>query len=104
MKSACNDQIEEVKTQVRELLGYNIIFRSDSIVRMEPVVVGSGELSFLIKYTDRENEEIVLRIVGSNKELYIEQFHDIYQTYVIEDGNIPAFLNAAALELYGLKA
>lgn len=104
MKSVFNDQIEELKTQVRELLGYNIVFRSDGVVRVEPVVVGSGELSFLVKYTDRENKELVLRIVGSNKDMYIEQFQDIYQTYVIEDRNIPAFLNAAILELYVSKA
>lgn len=91
------NSIKDTIGRIRELWGYNAIFRLDGCVRLESVFVDKAELAFLVK---DEDDESILRIVGSNKEKYMDLLGDIYQTYIVSQRSVPAFLNAAYLELY----
>ncbi|CAO3631873.1 unnamed protein product [Mucor hiemalis] len=91
------NSIKDTIGRIRELWGYHAIFRLDGCVRLESVFVDKAELAFLVK---DEDDESILRIVGSNKEKYMDLLGDIYQTYIISQRSVPAFLNAAYLELY----
>ncbi|KAF1805028.1 hypothetical protein FB192DRAFT_1249971, partial [Mucor lusitanicus] len=95
-------KINETSSQIRQLLGYNVIFRSDGVTRLESILVDPTELAFIVKIGDThsESEQGKLRMVGSKKEHYMKQLEDIYQLYIIQDRNIPAFLCAAAQDLY----
>ncbi|KAL9559841.1 hypothetical protein MBANPS3_000221 [Mucor bainieri] len=102
LHSAWEAKVNETSSQIRQLLGYNVIFRSDGVTRLESILVDPTELAFIVKIGDThsESEKGMLRMVGSKKEHYMKQLEDTYQHYIIQDRNIPAFLSAAALEFY----
>lgn len=95
-------KINETSSQIRQLLGYNVIFRNDGVTRLESILVDPTELAFIVKIGDThgESEKGMLRMVGSRKEHYMKQLEDIYRHYIIQDRNIPAFLCAAAQDFY----
>ncbi|KAL7310784.1 coiled-coil domain-containing protein mad1 [Mucor circinelloides] len=95
-------KVNETSSQIRQLLGYNVIFRNDGVTRLESILVDPTELAFIVKIGDThsESEKGMLRMVGTKKDHYIKQLEDIYRVYIIEDRNIPAFLSAAAQEFY----
>ncbi|CEP13376.1 hypothetical protein [Parasitella parasitica] len=95
-------KVNETSSQIRQLLGYNVIFRNDGVTRLESILVDPTELAFIVKIGDAhgESEKGMLRMVGSKKEHFMQQLEDIYRVYIIQDRNIPAFLSAAAQEFY----
>jgi hypothetical protein len=92
------NKVQESSTRVRQLFGFTVITRPDDLIRLESPWVDPAELSFMVKL-DGDGSSI-LRMIGSKAEEYRESLYDIYQTYIIVDLNLPAFLNAAAQELY----
>ncbi|KAI8643696.1 hypothetical protein BD408DRAFT_414398 [Parasitella parasitica] len=102
LHSVWEAKVNETSSQIRQLLGYNVIFRNDGVTRLESILVDPTELAFNVKIGDAhgESERGMLRMVGSKKEHFMQQLEDIYRVYIIQDRNIPAFLNAAAQEFY----
>ncbi|KAI7893146.1 uncharacterized protein EV154DRAFT_479588 [Mucor mucedo] len=88
-----NEKLTDIMAKVRDYLGYKFTLRNEGVIRIESVHVDEADLYFLV------NEDNLLRIVGAKKDEYLALFSDIYQRYVVQERNIPAFLNAAALEL-----
>lgn len=91
--------VQEHKDQVQSVLGYKISFRSDGIVRIDPPFVVEGDLYFLQKSYDTENNESLFRICGANKEFYLHELGDLYVSYIVEERNTMGFLYAVALHL-----
>ncbi|KAI8380870.1 hypothetical protein BD560DRAFT_323463 [Blakeslea trispora] len=101
LHSVWGNKIQQIITQIQLLLGYNVNFRNDDLIRLEHALVDPTELSFLVKLeTTQDETQGILRFVGSKRDAYMSQLQDIYQTYIIQDRNIPAFLNAAAQDIY----
>ncbi|OBZ90754.1 Spindle assembly checkpoint component MAD1 [Choanephora cucurbitarum] len=95
------NKIQQIVTEIQLLLGYNVNFRNDDLIRLEHALVDPTELAFLVKLeTTQDETQGILRFVGSKRDAYMSQLQDIYQTYIIQDRNIPAFLNAAAQDIY----
>jgi hypothetical protein len=92
------NKVQESSTRVRQLFGFTVIARPDGLIRLESPWVDPSELTFLIKL-DGDGSSI-LRMIGSKAPEYRDSLDDLYQTYIIADLNLPAFLNAAAQELY----
>ncbi|KAG1134884.1 hypothetical protein G6F42_000116 [Rhizopus arrhizus] len=93
-------QNERLHETIQFVLGYKITLRDDGIVKIESSFVDRKRLTFFVNMSD-DTDEAKLRIVGAHKDYYMDMLlHDAYQTYIEQDKNIPAFLNAAGQELF----
>jgi hypothetical protein len=99
MRSVFDEKVADTRSQIRSLLGYDVVFRNDGAVRLESIFVDGAELAFLVKEKSQD-EKVILRIVGTNKDKYMHQLQDDYNMYIAHGENIPAFLNSAAINLY----
>lgn len=93
-------QNERLHETIQFVLGYKITLRDDGIVKIESSFVDRKRLTFFVNMSD-DTDEAKLRVVGAHKDYYMDMLlHDAYQTYIEQEKNIPAFLNAAGQELF----
>ncbi|KAI9277625.1 hypothetical protein BY458DRAFT_472064 [Sporodiniella umbellata] len=95
-----NLQNEKQNEIIQALLGYKVSIRPNGIVRLENGFVSHTKLAFYVNLANGK-DEAKLRVVGSMKDFYMDTLlHGLYESYIEQDKNIPAFLNAAGQELY----
>ncbi|KAI8384473.1 mitotic checkpoint protein-domain-containing protein [Radiomyces spectabilis] len=90
-------KVKEFVGAVRSLLGYNMEIRADGAVRLESIYVEGSQFAFLFKSGD--NDLGTLQVIGTDKEECMQTLQSSYEFFVLEQGNIPAFLSSATLEL-----
>ncbi|KAI9491781.1 hypothetical protein BDB00DRAFT_472600 [Zychaea mexicana] len=87
--------------QIERLLGYKLIFTQDNI-KISSAAVDSDQLLFI--YTVDEFDRPKLRVSGAARNDYMEYLRGTYDTFIGEQGNIPAFLSSVTLELTNIHA
>ncbi|CAO3702027.1 unnamed protein product [Rhizopus stolonifer] len=85
---------------IQDLLGYKLTFRANDIIQLESIFVPYHKLTFYVNMAEGK-DEAKLKIMGTMKDFYMDTLlGGIYESFIKQDKNIPAFMNAAGQELY----
>lgn len=85
---------------IQDLLGYKLTFRANDIIQLESIFVPYHKLTFYVNMAEGK-DEAKLKIMGTMKDFYMDTLlGGIYESFIKQDKNISAFMNAAGQELY----
>lgn len=86
--------MDEINHTIRNLFGYSLEFTEEATY-VHSTYIDKSKLSFVFK----KDEQGALRVMGTEKEKYMQIFDGDYETFFKQRNSIPGFLSTVTLEL-----